>query len=290
MKARSERFTTPALQGVELHALHWGDDALPPLVLLHGGGANAHWWDHVAPRLAQRFHVVALDFRGHGDSDHPQTVVAGAFDQDLEAMLVHLDAGPVTLLGHSMGGGIALSYVAREVAREAAREPRIPVCALIAVDVAAGASPVARRGARLALALRRTYATREEAIARYRFLPPSRHAREELREAIAAHSVERQPDGRYGFKFDPRWFSIPGRTRPALTAVSCPTLILRGSESTLLTAEGARKLVAELPDARCVEIEGAGHHVPLDRPREFLAAVENFLDQLPRTSSAAGPG
>jgi pimeloyl-ACP methyl ester carboxylesterase len=86
MKSRSERFTIPELLGVHLHTLRWGDDSLPPLILLHGGGANAHWWDHVAPRLATRFHVVALDFRGHGDSDHPETLVAGAFNNDLEAL------------------------------------------------------------------------------------------------------------------------------------------------------------------------------------------------------------
>jgi pimeloyl-ACP methyl ester carboxylesterase len=236
----------------------------------------------VAPTLATRFHVVALDFRGHGDSDHPQTLVAGAFNDDLDALRVHLEEVPVTLLGHSMGGGVALAH--------AAAQSRAPVRALIAVDVAAGASPGTRRGARLALALRRSYATREEAIARYRFLPPSKHAPEELRETIAAHSVQRQPDGRYGFKFDPRWFSIPARPRPALDRIMCPTLILRGSESTLLTADGARGLAAELPNARCVVIDGAGHHIPLDRPDEFVAAVLHFCDELSEDSSAPRPG
>ncbi len=279
---RSERFTTPELLGVHLHVLRWGDEALPALVLLHGGGANAHWWDHLAPTLAARFHVVALDFRGHGDSDYPQTLVAGAFNDDLDALRVHLAEVPVTLLGHSMGGGVALAH--------AAAQPRAPVRALIVVDVAAGASPGTRRGARLALALRRTYAMREEAIARYRFLPPSKHVCEALRETIAAHSVQRQPDGRYGFKFDPRWFSMPARPRPALERILCPTLILRGSESTLLTADGARRLVAELPNSRCVVIDAAGHHVPLDRPDEFIAAVLHFLDELSGDSSALRPG
>ena len=283
MKPRSERFTTPGLLGVHLHTLRWGDEALPTLILLHGGGANAHWWDHVAPRLAARVHVVALDFRGHGDSDHPETLVAGAFNDDLEALLVHLNESPVMLLGHSMGGGVALAHAAGP-------ELNASVRALIAVDVAAGASARSRRGARLALALRRTYATREEAIARYRFLPAAKHAGEELRSAIAQHSVQRQPDGRFGFKFDPRWFRVPTRPRPALGSVTCPTLILRGSESALLTAEGARALVSELPNATCVVIEGAGHHIPLDRPDDFVAAVERFLDELREDSCRSRPG
>jgi pimeloyl-ACP methyl ester carboxylesterase len=282
MKSRSERFTIPELHGVHLHILRWGDDWLPPLVLLHGGGANAHWWDHVAPRLATRFHVVALDFRGHGDSDYPETLVAGAFNDDLDALRVHLKDVPVTLLGHSMGGGVALAH--------AAAPPRAPVRALVAVDVAAGASPGTRRGARLALALRRTYASREEAISRYRFLPPSKYACEELRQTIAEHSVTQEPDGRYGFKFDPRWFSIPARPRAALERIACPTLILRGSESTLLTADGARGLAAELPDARGVVIERAGHHISLDRPDDFVSALELFFDSLSENSPASGPG
>ena len=90
--ARSERFTTPSLGGVFLHALHRGDASRRPLVLLHGGGANAHWWDHLAPAFAERFHVVALDFRGHGDSDHPAALEIGGFARDLEALLQHLGA------------------------------------------------------------------------------------------------------------------------------------------------------------------------------------------------------
>ncbi len=87
---RSERFTTPALNGIALNTLHRGDPSHTPVVLLHGGGANAHWWDALAPALAERFHVVALDFRGHGDSDHPDAREPGAFQHDLSALLAHL--------------------------------------------------------------------------------------------------------------------------------------------------------------------------------------------------------
>lgn len=281
MNPDSRRFTTPRLRGVNLHALFWGDASLPPLVLLHGGGANAHWWDHVAPRLATRFHVVALDFRGHGDSDHPEDHFPGAFNCDLEALLEHLGETSVSLLGHSMGGGVALSHAASAVGAV--------IRGLVVVDVARGASSRSRRAARLALLMRRTYASREEAIARYRFLPTSEHAREELRLSIAGHTVREEPDGRFGFKFDPRWFSIPSRPPPRLADIRCPTLILRGSESTMLSAPGAQALAAELPRATCEVVEGAGHHVPLDRPASFLAAVERFFDPLLDAPCREGP-
>jgi len=266
-------FTTASRERIRLHYLRWdrwgaaSEASAARLVLLHGGGANAHWWDHLAPALAERFDVIALDFRGHGDSEHPEETRVGAFSDDLEALLAHLGGAPVLLMGHSMGGGVALDHAACHD----------DVRALVAVDVSRGASPRSRRTARLALALRRSYGSREEAIARYRFLPASDHASEELRSHIAACSVRDEGGGRFGFKFDPRWFSLPSRPRPDPARIACPVLLVRGGESPLLSAEGAERFCRELPDARSVVIEGAGHHVHLDQPRAFLDAVLPFL-------------
>lgn len=279
MTARSERFTTPSLSGVFLHALHRGGASRRPLVLLHGGGANAHWWDHLAPAFAERFHVVALDFRGHGDSDHPDELEIGGFSRDLEALLQHLGVHEAVLrepslrepilMGHSMGGHIALDHAARGG----------QVRALVAIEIVRGAPTRARRAMRLALAARRSYRTREDAIERYRFLPPAPHASEALRASIAAHSVAQQPDGRFGFKFDPRWFGLPPSPAPPLSAVGCPTLIVRGAESPLLSEEGAAAFAAEIPAAQVAVIEAAGHNLHLEQPEAFLAAVEPFLSK-----------
>src|SRR5262245_17958031 len=146
---RSERFTTPALEGVHLHALHHGDPGGRALVLLHGGGANAHWWDDIAPVLAERFHVVALDFRGHGGSDQPEPR-PGAFQRDLAALLEHIGAPDAALVGHSMGAHVALEHAARF---GGARRPR----ALVVVDVARGFGTRTRRLMRLALEIGRAH-------------------------------------------------------------------------------------------------------------------------------------
>ena len=130
---------------------------------------------------------------------------------------------------------------------------------------------------RLALAARRTYRTREEAIARYRFLPAAPNTGEALRASVAAHSVRAEPDGRFGFKFDPRWFSLPPAPPPDLRAVRCPTLIVRGAQSPLLSAEGAAVFAAEIPSARVAVVEGAGHNVHIEQPQAFLNAVLPFL-------------
>ncbi len=267
MTTRSERFTAPALAGVSLRALHRGDPSRPALVLLHGGGANAHWWDHLAPSLAEHWYVVALDFRGHGDSDYPEEIVQGAFVRDLEGLLEHLGTPHAVLVGHSMGGHIALEH--------AAAAPGVR--ALIAIDVARGASRTARRMMRLALALRPSYGSRDEAIARYQFIPPARRASETLRSSIARHSVRREADGRFSFKFDPRWFAQPPGAEIAFERISCPTLLVRGGESRLLTPDRAVELRERIPNARLVEIPEAGHHVHLDQPETVLETIQQFL-------------
>ena len=275
VRPRSERFTTPGLDGVFLHALHRGEPSRPKLVLLHGGGANAHWWDHLASALARDCHVVALDFRGHGASDHPDEIVAGAFQRDLAALLEHLSAPQAALVGHSMGGEVALAHAAGATATRA----------VVAIDVARGASPRTRRAMRLGLSMRTGYSTREEAVARYRFLPPAPYASEALRCSIAEHSVYQAPDGRFRFRFDPRWFSLPARSEPPLERIACPTLVVRGAESSLMTAEGAAQLVRRIPRARLVELAEAGHHVHLDQPQACLEVLRSFLIETMR-----GPG
>jgi pimeloyl-ACP methyl ester carboxylesterase len=267
VNARSERFCAESLQGIHLRVLHWGDSTAKKLILLHGGGANAGWWSHLAPALASRFHVIALDFRGHGESDYPDDLEVGAFNADLEALIAHLGNPTVSLVGHSMGGHVALDH--------ASRDPSIRSLALL--DIMRGAGRRSRRSARLALALRRSYPTREEAIRRFRFVPEALHTDEALRASIAAASLRTEPDGRFSYAFDPRWFSVPARPRPDLANVQCPTLLIRGCESALLTHEGAAEIAAELRDVELCEVPAAGHQVQIDQPQRVLAALMRFL-------------
>jgi pimeloyl-ACP methyl ester carboxylesterase len=261
--ARSERFSR---RGVTLHTLQWGEPGRPVVALLHGGGANAHWWDHIAPSLAHHHHVIALDFRGHGDSDYPEELTVGAFNADLEALCQYLGQSDIVIVGHSMGAQVALDHASRfEQTRS-----------LILIDPARGAKKRTRRVARLALSLARSYPSEEEAIERFRFVPAAEHALEPLRHHIAAHSVRQKPDGSWGFKFDGRWFGIASRPPPDLSRVQCPCLVVRGEESHLLSAQAATRLCGEIPRAELAEIELSGHHVLLDRPEALLAAIRNF--------------
>jgi len=271
---RSHRFQTP--DGILLHCLHWkprleqNADARTPIILLHGGGANAHWWDHLAGRIASQRQVYALDFRGHGDSDHPENRFVGAFNGDLEAMVAWLGREDVILIGHSLGAAVALDHASRFAATRG----------IVLVDLARGGTPGGGRRARLALSLRRTYRTRDEAIERFRFLPEASHPDEKIRLYIAERSVQLEPDGRFGYKFDPKWFGLPSRPRPNLEQVRCPCLLVRGGESTLLSNEAATEFLTRLASGRLIEIPGAGHHVLIDQPDRLLVALEDFIDDV----------
>ena len=252
--------------GPRLHFLSWGEPSHPPLVLLHGGGANAHWWEHMAPALAERFHVVAPDFRGHGDSERPEELIPGAFNEDLEGILRELGEAPATLVGHSMGANVALAHATRHALR-----------CLILLDPARGGTPRSRRRLRLALTLRQSYASRDEAIERFRFLPDAEYASESIRHAIARHSVEQGPDGRWRYKFDSRWFGLPGSRRPDAGAVTCPVLVVRGQESQVLSSEAGIALSQSFPAGEFAEIERAGHHLQLDQPAAVVECLSGFL-------------
>jgi pimeloyl-ACP methyl ester carboxylesterase len=289
MSSDPRSFRIDAEPGVSLALLEWNEesassqadasDEAPPIVLMHGGGANSHWWDEIAAPLARDHRVIAFDFRGHGDSSYPQEHRIGAFNDDLEAVARWLGREDLILVGHSLGAAVALDHASRHPATRG----------LILVDLARGTGTAPRRRARLALSFRRTYRSRDEAIERFQFLPESRHAPESRRESVARHSILEEADGRFGYKFDPAWFGLPSRPRPDLARLATPTLLVRGSESELLSREAADAFVAKVRNARLTEIEAAGHHVLIDQPEALLEEIRRFLRRLgAKTGSSEG--
>ena len=100
------------INGLKLHYLDWGREGLPPMVLLHGFSAHAHYWDGFAAKMRDNFHVYALDQRGHGDSEWATDYGPETMPADFASFVDQLGLDRFVLLGHSMGGGVAFRYAA----------------------------------------------------------------------------------------------------------------------------------------------------------------------------------
>jgi pimeloyl-ACP methyl ester carboxylesterase len=263
--------------GLRLHYLEWGTPQHAPVVLLHGGSAHAHWWDLFACAIADAYHVLALDLRGHGDSERPRTPAYALDDYaaDLAAFIDALALPPLHLVGHSLGGIIATAY-----AGGAAATPRT----LVVVDSQARISPAgAHYMSRLYNFPQLHYRSREEAIRRFRLLPKATTASPTVLADIAAHAIHELPDGRWTLKFDRESLAhaTPRDLTGVLSRLTCPLLLVRGEHSTLLSARALATMRTAAPRAHTAEIPGAHHHVMLDNPAAFARVVRNFLDRSP---------
>jgi esterase len=265
---------TVSLNGLRFHYRDWGDPSGPPLVLLHGFMGTARDWDTIARGLADRYRVLALDQRGHGESAwatdyHEQRLV-----DDLASFVDQLGLTRFAAVGFSGGGTTAGSYAAREPDR---------VERLVLADCfGADDNPALRVQLRTLRALPETFASPEEAAAAFR--PLVRHAPEdELRHWMTSALVP-ENDGRWSWRYDPV-FRVPGppgrlNAEPEvfterLAGVTCPTLLLVGAESFLL--DSAERMAAALPRTRLERLPKAGHIAPLDNPRGFLEIIDRFL-------------
>ena len=177
-----------------LHYLEWHPRGGRTLVLLHGGSANAWWWQALAESIAPRFRLLALDQRGHGDSQavKPPRYRPEDYARDLARFVKHCRLGRAIVVGHSMGGINALAFANHHP--EAVR-------AVIVVDAPLTSSPrrdhFLRRLTGLPVVI---YPDLETAKARFRLMPREGDIPAQIVAAIAEHSLTRMPDGRYTLK------------------------------------------------------------------------------------------
>ena len=268
---------TVSLHGQRFHYKEWGPPAAPPVVLLHGITGHARTWDDEARLLAERRRVLALDQRGHGDSDPAPDGDYGddALLGDLDAFVHALGLGRVSLLALSLGGRVAINYAGRYPAQ---------VERLVVVDIGPEIAPAgrARVGTLMATAPER-FASIEDVIIHMRANAP-RYTDAMLRHR-AQHAVLPLPGGGFTWKYDRalRDAIRQGRLRvpvdlwPQWRAIACPTLLVRGAESDVLSDETAKRMIDALPGARLVVVPDAGHTVPGDQPAAFQALLREFL-------------
>lgn len=261
------------VQGCPIHYLHWGDPSKPGLVLVHGGAAHAHWWAFLAPMLTRGYHVVALDLSGHGDSGHRDRYPYGVWCDEILA--VAQDAGmtrPPVLVGHSMGGLVS-------IVTAALHGDRLAGSVIVDSPVRRPAPESEQRDRIKAFRNPKIYPDKADALAHFRLIPEQPCENQYIVDYIAEHSVRQTPDGRWTWKFDPQIFNLPvPQLHEQLAAVRTRVALLRG-EFSLVVPEETGDYMYELMgrNAPVVEVPQAHHHLILDQPLAFIAALRTLL-------------
>jgi pimeloyl-ACP methyl ester carboxylesterase len=251
-----------------LRVWEWPGDP-PDALLLHGIGNYGRYWDLFADAVAGRLRLIAPDARGHGESGRPaEGYTPAEFIADAVAVLDELGVERAVVVGHSMGGLHSIGLAARHPER---------VRALVIIDASPDPLPDgAERAQRLLTGRPARFANREEARAYLeRTSPGYAPSVYENRLAFAFRKV----DGGLEWRSDPAALArimsgrMPAGERwDALAAISCPTLVVRGTRSNVLSDDVARRMVQTLADGRLMELE-AGHNVALDQPQRLADAV-----------------
>jgi len=277
---RSEYYES---QRLRMHYAVWGDSGKSRMLLIHGGEDHCHSWDFVAPHLTDRYTIYAPDLRGHGDSGW---AIGGMyslpeFALDVSTLANSLE-GRLTIIGHSLGGGIALQYagtfaekVERVVAIEGWGPPMMEH------------QPAHTRMRRWIDHMRemerrqpRRYATLEAATKRMMEANP--HLTAEMARHLTSHGTKRNEDGTLSWKFDnyvrirsPYEFNVED-AKDIWAQITAPALLIKGAESWALDPDKSGRADV-IRDHRTVIIEKAGHWVHHDQLQRFLDTVEDFL-------------
>jgi pimeloyl-ACP methyl ester carboxylesterase len=279
--------------GIRLHYIEWGGDA-PPVVLLHATGFLARLWEPIAVQMTARFHVFALDARGHGDSDKPVLsevegpAPAGAYGwdglaADLMGFLDALGLIGVPIVGHSSGaaGAIRLAaqrpeYVAAAVLIEPTVFPPMPV---------EGSDERKEQLASGAARRRMVWGSREELVDAYRQRRTFAGWREDVLRLFAEHGTFDREDGKIELKcpgeIEAELYrnSLSPDTWDLLPRLRCPALVIRGENTEPLLAFVAEGVARRIAGARLATIAGGSHFVPMEMPEAIAAEALAFLEE-----------
>ncbi len=264
---------TVGINGLTFHYTDWGGSGAP-LVMLHGLSGHAHTWDHTAAALSDRYHVLALDQRGHGDTDWAPRYGLSPMSEDLLGFLDALDLAEVTLMGLSMGGLVSFVFTAAHPER---------VTRAVIMDIGPEIAPAGSANVASSLAAKDVFSSEDEAFAQARAANP-RPADATLRHRLR-HNLRPLPDGTLTFKYDsalrrnPRaLFDLtPDQLWAAWRAMACPVLLVRGDDSDVLAADTAQRMLAENANVSFASVPDCGHSITLDRPEGLLEAVSPWL-------------
>lgn len=277
MKTESPRSHYVVRDSLSLHHLDWGNEGRPPIVLVHGSRLHAHVWNHFSRRFRDRFHIIAVDQRGHGESawGAESDYRLEELYRDLRAVIEARGLARYTLIGHSLGGRVSMLYAHRHHA-ELER--------LVLVDITPGRAsvPLAPAPAPAAAALPARDFESEEAAIAHLARAMSRAPRDLVEESVR-RGLRTNGAGRYVWKYDPVLFtrrvSLPTGMDlwRLMSEVPTPTLLQYGSHSDVVNAELAARLRDTMPRCAVERIDDAGHGLFTDQPEAFACSVERFI-------------
>ncbi len=257
--------------GLRLHFLEWGKADQPALIMLHGIGRDAHSFDHIAPRFAKDFRVIALDLRGHGDSAwHPDgAYLVEDLVKDLERLVDQLRLGRVVLLGNSTGGRVVQQYAGMHPDR---------VRALVVEDVGPERPrDIAAGFARRVQQEANGWGSEAELMAFLKAQSPT--VSDDLIRAHARSATRRREDGRLVWKRDPNLVKgfVPTELWPAVRQITSPALYVLGGNSTIVSTTTQQQLKSTIPGVEIVVMPGLGHYPHLEAPGPYVDLVTEFL-------------
>ncbi len=271
------------VDGVPIRYFEWGDKANPPVLLLHGFLSHRRCWAFVAPLLAEKYHLIAFDLSGMGDSGEAPDYKLAARIKEVGGFIdkLNLQQKPF-LVGHSFGGGIYTHFTAHnpDVARGLLAcdvfmlQPQ-NVEAWLSSDRMQRPSPSNKR---------RVYPDWETIYSRYVLSPPQPVACPFLFEYMAKHSVKQLDEG-WTWKFDPMIMERDEKERfwwiensNVFSALDTPKAIIHGAHSHLVELNVVEYLKERSKtDFPTITIDDAHHHIMLDKPLEFAAAIDKVL-------------
>ncbi|MEL7112029.1 MAG: alpha/beta hydrolase [Pseudomonadota bacterium] len=273
----TEQFVEAA--GARIRYQTWGDSAKPGLLLSHGNGAHAHWYDFIAPALADDYYVVAMTFSGMGDSSWREMYSFSAFAKEQMAVCEHSDLfsggrKPI-IVAHSFGGFITLHTAAQHSDR---------FSGVVIVDSGLRPPDDEWEGPPRRARGNRAYASLEAALARFRLAPPQPCENHFIADYIARHSLKQTTNegGQTGWiwKFDPQIFinfEFSKMSTNMLADITCPVAMMRGQDSVLVNERIWAYMRSLRDDMEMVSIPDAQHHVMLDQPLAFIEAIRTQL-------------
>jgi pimeloyl-ACP methyl ester carboxylesterase len=259
------------VNGLRIHYLDWGTAGRPPLILLHGLDRIAHTFDHLAPHFAGRYHVIAMDMRGHGDSGWDPDGRYGVEDyaRDVGGLAEQLELRGVVVWGNSTGGRVAQVF--------AGMRPDL-VAGVIAEDVGPERPrTIADSYARRVQEEQQGWASEDELLDRLR--RTSQGMPDAGLRTYVRFGTTRRPDGRVIWKRDP---NIAGSFTsidlwPFVRRIGAPVLYLLGGRSAIVPVATQEELRQTLPRAQLVTVPDTGHYPSDEKPEEVLAIVDRFL-------------